>query len=511
MKTRARVLFVGQDTADATLLELVLAREMPGAEVEHIADAVAFGREIERGDFDLVVCDERFDWGGATRVLFEVRSRRPQATVVVLAKDDSPTASELGSGELAPAAREIALKKSSKAFLALPSLLRSTLERVAVEMNSARLEPRPRDLLERFRIGVFRLTLDGRLLEADETFLRVVGARTLGEAQRLDLSALTPKLPRGFTETGKVYKREQRLTGLGLEDPWVSLIEVVSLDEDGLPVLDGLLEDIADRKDVEGGLSVEATRLARSNEDLRMFASLAAHEMKEPLRTIEQSTRMLVEDVGPVLEGAPAESAELVVDGVRRLQSMIDGLLTLARFGGDEEWVEPCDCNQIVEEVLSALKARIEESGAKINVKALPSVHADPLQLRLVFRNLVSNAMKFHGEAPPRIRVAARQQDNDWLFSVEDEGIGVRPEEVERIFERFVRAASEPGAGLGLAICKEIVERHGGRIWVESEPPRGSTFYFTIPLSTSRKSRSPVDGDDESDGDQRREVQGESG
>ena len=510
MKTSARVLFVGQDSADATLVELVLAREMPGAEVVHIADAVAFGREIERGDFDLVVCDESFEWGGATRVLFEVRRRQPHATVVVLAEDESPTASELGSGELGPAARETALKKSSKAFLALPSLLRSTLERAAVEKSSPSLEPSVRDLLERFRIGVFRLTLDGRLLEADETFLRIVGARTLEEAQALDLSALAPQLPRGFTESGKVYKREQRLTGLALEDAWVSLVEVVGQDEGGSPVLDGLLEEIGDRRDVESDLSVEATRLARSNQDLRMFASLAAHELKEPLRTIEQSTQMLLEDSGPVLGGAAAESAELVVGGVRRLQSMIEGLLTLARFGGGEEWVEPCDCNVIVEEVLSALRARIEESGAKVHVKALPSVRADPLQLHLVFRNLISNAVEFHGETSPRIRVAAHQQDDDWLFSVEDEGIGIEPGESERIFERFARAASGPGAGLGLAICKEVVERHGGRIWVESEPQRGATFYFTIPLSVPGQSGSPAGGDDKTDGDRRREAQGEA-
>ncbi|MDX1642978.1 MAG: ATP-binding protein [Thermoanaerobaculia bacterium] len=482
MKSRVRVLFVGPEPADASLLELVLGREHPTAEVVHVANPMSFGRELERGEFDLLVCDEALDWARSTTVLVEARRRCPSATVVIMGGEGGLEATREG-------AAEIVLSKSSAAFLELPALLEAALERRRAEDSADRLSPRIRGLLERSRVGVFRLALDGRLLEADETFLRILGARSLEEAQQLDLAGLTPKLPRGFTESGKVYKREQRLESVDGRDLWVAVTEVVGLDEDGLVVLDGLLEDIDDRKRTTEDLSSEASKLAKSNQDLSLFASVAAHELKEPLRTIEQSTRLLLEEAGVELEGEAARSAEHLVEGVGRLQSMIEGLLTLARFGGGQEWVESCDCNQIVEEVLAELKGPIDDSGAKVRVRPLPTVHADPTQLALLFRNLFSNAIRFRGEAPPRIRVSARQDGEQWIFAVEDEGVGIAPERAEKIFDRFTRG-DDGGAGLGLAISKQVVERHGGRIWVESEPGEGATFFFTLPLSASGGSQS---------------------
>lgn len=478
MRSHARVLFVGREPADASLLELIFTNEIPSIELVHVADPVSFGRELERGEFDLLVCDEELDWARPTTVLMESRRRCPAAGVVILGGPTDPAGREPAGNEA-----EAVLPKSSATFLALPERLRASLERREVERSSERLSPRIRGLLERSRVGVFRLSLDGRLLEADETFLHILGARSLEEAQALDLSELSPKLPRGFTESGKVYKREKRLEAADGRSLWVSVTEVVSLDEDGLAVLDGLLEDVGDRKDVEEDLSSEATKLARSNEDLRGFASLAAHELKEPLRTVEQSVGLLVDELGDRLEGDAGRSAEQIVGAVRRLQSMVEGLLTLARFGGGQEWVEECDCNEIVEEVLEELEAPIGESGAKVRVRPLPTVHADPTQLRLLFRNLFSNSIRYRGEAPPRIRVSARQDGEEWIFSVEDEGVGIAPEIEEKLFQRFTRGETGQGAGLGLAIAKQVVERHGGRIWVESEPGEGATFSFTLPLA----------------------------
>ena len=500
MKPAARVLFIGQDSADASLLDLVFAREDPDVEVAHLTDAVGFGRELERDDFDLVVCDERFDWGSAASVLAEVRARRPHVTVVVLTE----AATWLGA-EPSPEARDAALAKSSAAFLALPALLRASRERAAARDDASRLEPRLRGILEQSDVGVFRLTLDGRLLEADETFLRLVGAPSLEAAKGLSFASLTPRLPRGFTESGKVYRHREWLRGYRDQEFRASLVQVVASDDDGQPVLDGLLEELAERRDADAGPRLEGSRLERANEELRRFASMTAHELREPLRTIEQSTRMLIEDLGGALHGDAEGSANQVIQGVRRLESMIEGLLTLARLGGTESETRPCDCNTVVEDVLGGLRARIEETGARVRVGALPTVRADPTQLRLLFRNLIGNALKFHGPATPEVRVAARQQDDQWVFSVEDHGPGVRPEQHERIFERFTRGGAGPGAGLGLAICEEGAERLGGRRWGESEPPRGSIFYFTIPLSVSGETglgdqddEAPADGSDRS-------------
>ncbi len=494
MRPRARVLYVGHDSADASLLGIVLAAELPGTEVVHVDDPVRFGREIERGDFHLVVCDERLDWCGAARVLVEVQGSRPEARVVVLT--EAETAYDTASDGLT----RTTLRKSADAFLSVPEVLRGVFDASTPESPPG-IEPRVRGLLDRSRIGVFRLTLDGRLLEADETFLRILGASTIDEARERDLDGLTPQVQGGFTESGRVYKREIRLQGGGGEPIRVAVAEVVNRDADGLPVLDGLLEDISDRhtapmESPADATGADADRLVRSNEDLRMFASLAAHELKEPLRTIEQSTSHLLEDAGPLLRDDTRRSAELAVDGARRLQSMVEGLLALARSGGRRELGEPCDCNEIVAEVVESLRAKIAETDGRVKVKPLPTVRADPTQMRLVFRNLIANALEFHGDSPPRVRVSARQDGDDWVFRVRDRGVGIPTEQSERIFERFARGDRGSGAGLGLAICKSVVERHGGRIWVESEPGSGSTFLFTIPLSVARPSddQRPAEG-----------------
>jgi signal transduction histidine kinase len=489
MKNKPRVLFVGRDASDAALLDVVFERDAPDCEVVHVGDPITFGREIERADFDLVVCEDGLEWIGGPGVLVEVRARRPSATVVVLTtRGDAPVEADLRR-------REVVLPKTSASFLELPALLRAALERAAIEASVTRLEPRIRGLLEKSRVGVFRCTLNGRLLDADETFLSILGAASVEQARAMDLGELTPQLPRGFTETGKVYKREEKLQTATGEPLWAAVTEIVNLDEQGMPVLDGLLEDISERKGMESDLSVEASKLARSNEDLRMFASLAAHELKEPLRTIEQSTKVLLEDGQEQRSDDAKQSADLIVGGVKRLQSMIEGLLTLARFGGGSEWVEACDCNELMDEVLDGLKVPIDESGAEVVVKALPTVHADPLQLRLVFRNLVANAVKYSGDAPPRIEVSARQDEEEWVFSVQDEGVGIAPESSERIFDQFARGDEGSGAGLGLAICRQVVERHGGRIWVDSEKGRGATFFFTIPLSSGIRGSDRRDDD----------------
>ena len=474
MKSNPRVLFVGHDPADASLLELVLARDLPSAEVVHIGDPVSFGREIERAHFDLVVCDERLDWTDGTGVLLEVGSRRPAVPVVILSQETQGRQPGAGPNLLA-----IRLDKSSASFLKLPEILTAALKRAADERRQARIEPRIRSLLERSRVGVFRCTLAGQLLDADETFLDILGARSLEEAQQLDLAELTPQLPRGFTETGKLYKREQSLSGVDGRLIRAALTELVNLDDHGMPVLDGLLEDIGELKTTRSDPGEEAAESAR---DMRSFSSLVAHELKEPLRSVEQSTRMMLEDSEGKLGQAAEESAHLVVAGVRRLRSLIEGLVTLARSASDEESVQSCDCNDLVNEVLETLRGRVEESQATVTVNPLPTVRADPNQLRLLFRNLLSNAVKFHGEKPPSVEVAARQDGENWIFSIQDNGVGIEPGVTERIFERFVRSGDAAGTGLGLAICKDVVDRHGGRIWVESKPGKGATFYFTLPL-----------------------------
>lgn len=184
------------------------------------------------------------------------------------------------------------------------------------------------------------------------------------------------------------------------------------------------------------------------------------------------------------LDAEADEFIAFAVDGAQRMQALINALLSYSRVGTQGKAFERCDCEEVLDGTLVGLKRAIEESGAEITRGPLPTVMADPAQLGQLFQNLIGNALKFRNHRPPFVRITAERQDKEWLFSVADNGVGFEPEYAERVFVMFQRLHSRdkyPGTGIGLAVCKKIVERHGGTIWVESAEGKGSTFYFTIP------------------------------
>jgi light-regulated signal transduction histidine kinase (bacteriophytochrome) len=184
------------------------------------------------------------------------------------------------------------------------------------------------------------------------------------------------------------------------------------------------------------------------------------------------------------LDSDAEEFINFAVDGATRMHTLINGLLAYSRVGTRGKPFEPTNCETILQQSLDNLKMTMEESGAVVTHDSLPTVMADDLQLGQLFQNLIGNAIKFHGEEPPRVHVSAKTDGKQWVFSVRDNGIGIAPEFAERIFIIFQRLHGKekyPGTGIGLAVCKKIVECHGGRIWVESELGKGATFYFTLP------------------------------
>ena len=188
------------------------------------------------------------------------------------------------------------------------------------------------------------------------------------------------------------------------------------------------------------------------------------------------------------LDANADEFIAYAVDGANRMQRLINDLLAYSRVGTRGKEFEPTDCTAVFDQALANLKVAIEESGAVVTRDPLPTVMADKLQIGQLFQNLIGNAIKYHGDEPPRVHVSAEQKGNEWVFSVRDNGIGIDPQYAERIFVIFQRLHTReeyPGTGIGLAICKKIVERHGGRIWVESQLGSGATFYFTIPMGNN--------------------------
>jgi PAS domain S-box-containing protein len=262
----------------------------------------------------------------------------------------------------------------------------------------------------------------------------------------------------------------------------VNLKRAVLADEDRLLAI---IRDVTQRKRAEEDLERYAEDLARSNAELQEFAYVASHDLQEPLRMVGSYVQLLAKRYQGRLDPDADEFIGFAVEGVERMERLINDLLEYSRVGTRGKPFEPTDSEAVLAESLENLKTGIQESRAEVTHDPLPTVNVDPLQLEQVLRNLIGNAMKFRREdEPPRIHVSAEKSDHEWVFSVRDNGIGIAPEHVGRLFQIFERlhpAGRYPGTGMGLAICKKIVERHGGRIWVESELGTGSTFYFTIP------------------------------
>ena len=255
----------------------------------------------------------------------------------------------------------------------------------------------------------------------------------------------------------------------------------------------GLLQDELERTnselmqltlELEDRVVARTAELARSNTELQQFAYVVSHDLQEPLRSVNGFVQLLQRRGVDAADERVAHFMERIVDNVGRMQTLISDLLEYSRVSTRGMPFAPVRSEDILTWELRSLHTAIDESEAQVTFDELPEVMADSTQLGQLFLNLIGNAIKFRGERPPRIHVGAQRGEGEWIFSVRDNGIGVEPKEAERIFQVFQRLHTRQeyaGTGIGLAVCKKIVERHGGRIRVESEPGEGASFFFTIP------------------------------
>ncbi|RKD97430.1 PAS domain-containing sensor histidine kinase [Halopiger aswanensis] len=276
------------------------------------------------------------------------------------------------------------------------------------------------------------------------------------------------------------------------DDPWGVLAvyddrerEYADHDVDFLESAATILATGIERQQYERRLNETVADLEESNERLEQFAYAASHDLQEPLRMVSSYLQLIEDRYVDELDADGEEFIEFAVDGAERMREMIDGLLEYSRIDSQGDPFEPVDLDDVLEDVLTDLQVKIEDTDAEITTESLPTVEGDASQLRQLFQNLLSNALEYSGDEPPRVHVGVERNRRMWEISVADEGIGIEPEETDRVFQVFQRLHSRdeyPGTGIGLALCRRIVERHGGRIWVDSEPGEGSTFAFTIPV-----------------------------
>ncbi|MFC7238355.1 PAS domain-containing protein [Saliphagus sp. GCM10025317] len=373
-----------------------------------------------------------------------------------------------------------------------PGALTDITERKRAELQVEKQSRELETLFQVLPVGAVVANADGSLRRANDT------ARDIWGGDVFDAESVEEyeKYTAVWSDSGEPVGPEdwtmyQVLQGEEVTEP--NIYEIDAFDgehriimEHGKPVRDEYgnvsravvtLTDITERRAYQ-------RKLKESNERLEQFAYAASHDLQEPLRMVTSYLQLLENRYGDAFDEDGEEFLEFAVDGAERMREMIDGLLEYSRVDTRGDPFEPVDLNGVLEDVQEDLTVRIEESNAVIVTDDLPRVNGDASQLRQLFQNLLSNAIEYRGDEPPQIDVTAEQAGEHWVLTVRDEGVGIDREDAERIFEVFQRLHTHeehPGTGIGLALCERIVERHGGEIWVESEPNEGATFSFTLP------------------------------
>jgi len=358
-------------------------------------------------------------------------------------------------------------------------------------------------LVDTLPINILRKDLRGRVTYGNRGYCERMG-RPLSELLGKTDYDLFPKehADKYLTDDEKVIRSgkmfediEEHRTGDG-EKLYVHVLKAPVRDARGDIVgTQVIFWDVTARKLAEEQLEKTAAELARSNKELEQFAYVASHDLQEPLRMITSYTQLIARRYKDQLDADAREFMHFAVDGAQRMQKLIQALLEYSRVGTRGKPFAQVKCGEILQAALDNLKLAVEESGAAVTHDPLPEIMADPVQLTQLFQNLIGNALKFRGKDAPRIHVGVARNARadaaslnvppyEWIVCVRDNGIGIEPQYFERIFVIFQRLHTQdkyPGTGIGLAICKKIVERHGGRIWLESKPGEGTSFYFTLP------------------------------
>ncbi len=337
--------------------------------------------------------------------------------------------------------------------------------------------------------AVFIFNLDGSISDANEAAASFYGySRDRLRSMRIEqINQLPPHEVAAARRRVVEEKRTHFIFPHRLADGQVRWVEVCSspVTVQGRTLLFSIIHDITARRRAEERLLATSAELERSNKDLEQFAYIAGHDLQEPLRMVSGFMQLLADRYRGRLDEKGAEYVAYAVDGAKRMHQLIEDLLAYSRVDRSATTPVPIDANDALATALANLRLSIQEAGATVTADELPVVRADPTQLAQVFQNLIGNAVKFRRPGvPAAVHVSVRGGPGQFVFAVRDNGLGIPPDQFDRIFQVFRRLhtrESYPGTGIGLAIVRRIVERHGGKVWVESAPGEGSTFFFEMP------------------------------
>jgi PAS domain S-box-containing protein len=493
MNNLPRILLVDESAGDRKLTSLVLAGEFGDLDLEAVGSAAEFSAALTPAEFGLVVTEARFSWGDGLDVIRLVRQVRPDCPVILFTNEGGE---DLWSESLRLRVDGY-VSKTSEGFVRLPSVVRSVFFRTRRRATAGARDAPYRRLFESLPVGVFVASLDGEILEANPAFASILGLFDPEEVAWSSFPSLFA-IPAAADQwrsqmaaarfVGHLDAQLKRSDG-GLV--WARVSSwVVEDTASGVRHVQGIVEETETYHAALDELAEKAAALERSNDELEQFAYVVSHDLQQPLSLVSSYLELLSDSCRDKLSEEEESYLDRATHGAVRVQEMVDAVLNYARVDSRGGEFTTVDLEGALEEVKARLWKEIACARAEITGDPLPTVVADESQMQQLLQNLVSNALKFAAGTPARVHLAAVEDETGWRISVRDEGIGLDPEASERVFVKFQRLHTEkeyPGTGIGLAICKRIVERHGGRIWVESEPKRGATFFFTIPNRPLRR------------------------
>lgn len=482
-------LLIDDDQNDRILTTRELNREFTDLRITEIAKESDLESVLASNRFDLVITDYQLRWSTGLVILRKIKSRYPDYPVIMF--------TNTGSEEIAVEAMKAGLDdyiiKSPRHYVRLVVAVRSTLERFAAKRQIARLENRLQFLLNQLNVGVFRATLEGRLLESNNAFLRLVGLSSSPVEQNINLRRFfsVSDIPTALQNQSS----EIQLPQVDGQVKWILLTQTLNSTEDE-DYIYGIVEDISDRKQTETLLlqlneSLEirvrerTAELEEVNASLKEFAYSVSHDLRAPLRSIQGFAQVLQEDYTNELDATGIDYLQRIQSATKQLDRLIQDLLQYSQISRAKLQLEPVNLSAVIAEALSQLNAELRQTNAQVTVvEPLPVVWGNHSVLLQVMVNLVLNAIKFiDANIEPQVRIWAETQPKFVRLWVQDNGIGIPPEKHKQIFRVFERLHGEetyPGTGVGLAIVRKAVERMGGKVGVESQVDRGSRFWVDL-------------------------------
>jgi PAS domain S-box-containing protein len=489
------ILLVDDSAEDRDLAALVLNGAFGDTSVDQIGDAGSLTRALAARRFGLVITELELGWIDGTEVVRLARELKPECAVVLftraLSAEVVDEALRLGVDAFVP--------KSSAGFSRLPYAVRSALYRARRRAMETAREAPYRKIYENLPVGVFVATSEGEILEANPAMAAILGFDKPEELTRRSLRHLfvqdeaAERWRSTLEQAGSIEGFEAELRRADGElVPVRFRIAIVEGEIAQTRQLLGTIEEVSGLAEDQQLSTRPSTEPAHTQDELEQMVYVISHDLQQPLNVVGRFLDLLAERDTDGLSEVGKEYLDHAISGAANLQRMMDAILRYARVDTRGQHFERVELDQVLERIVRQLEEEIADAGAVISSDELPEVEADQAQMEQLFQNLLSNALKFRGELNPQIHVSVDERPEEWVLAFHDNGIGIDPRSANRIFQMFQRLHTQeeyPGTGIGLAVCKRIVARHGGRIWVESQPGNGATFFVALPRGSTRRGR----------------------